>query len=1060
MAPIATLTVRLSAQIAEFQSEFREATKSAQKFQTEFEGIATKAAAIGTFLGTIAADIARSLARAFGEGIKDAVRLSTEFANAFLGLSSVAQAFGTDADAARDAANRLSADGLLPLKDSATGLKNLLAAGFNLDESTQLMNAFKDAAAFGRQGALSFGDAVRSATEGVKNGNSILVDNAGITKNLSQILKEAGFSAQDLARASSDAGVRQALLNGILKESAAFAGDANRLTRTYAGTLTAMRTQWDRLLATWGDAITQNAAVSKALQFVAQTFEDITGFLSDNKRGYELVTDALVLFVTTLGTAVQGISFLVKALNTIDSALVTTVRTFADATKSIADILLSVAAFTSQLPGGGAAVALYRDQLIALMATSQKVGSASQNLGDRFEESSQRSKALSGSLDGFAARLGVLAGDLELARGKTIEFGNAGERAGTQIGEGLAGGVDKAAKKIQDYIRSVSAPLDKPRSIGHGFGEDIGIPQLPKLAEFQFQLEEFWAETARINRAGAQDFSFVFRSLPGTEIHIPEPPKVPQTFWQKMFGDTKAIGVAMGQSILRAIQGGGNVFAAAAGSLGEGLTTKLATYLTAAKDVGGKAIGGFLGGAINAVLPAVGSLLGPLVGKITDVFAGLFNRNKGRDMVKEFAASFGGFDALQKRLQELGSEGERLWIKLTQGVGRNNPEQAAAAIKDVEAALDAFGTAAERAERRLAGLNTAIAGVNAKAELFAAPFRELADAAKDAEGEAFDTIQAKMAETAQRGQAEFERLGTFVAATFAGLVNETGDAIGAIQQLGPAFKVLQDGVNEFGLTSTGTIDQLLSLFGLVNDSVTGPILQNIQAVGQIFTGLQQSGYMTAELFQTVATDIGASFRDLEAKGGDVAQAMALSQPVLQALWEAQQRYGAVTDETTAKILAQAEEQGLVGDHMKDVNRQILDVLIAIADVFGAVLPESFRNAGRAAKDATRTIEDTLNDITIKPIEIDIKYKDPGFTPSREGGTTEIPALGSGGIVRRPTLALVGEAGPEAVVPLSRLHSIAGPETSSSTVILEMDGRQVAEATVPHIPGVVQRYGLV
>ena len=36
----------------------------------------------------------------------------------------------------------------------------------------------------------------------------------------------------------------------------------------------------------------------------------------------------------------------------------------------------------------------------------------------------------------------------------------------------------------------------------------------------------------------------------------------------------------------------------------------------------------------------------------------------------------------------------------------------------------------------------------------------------------------------------------------------------------------------------------------------------------------------------------------------------------------------------------------------------------------------------------------------------------------ENAPGPIPAAASGGIVRRPTLALVGEAGPEAIVPLS------------------------------------------
>jgi len=39
--------------------------------------------------------------------------------------------------------------------------------------------------------------------------------------------------------------------------------------------------------------------------------------------------------------------------------------------------------------------------------------------------------------------------------------------------------------------------------------------------------------------------------------------------------------------------------------------------------------------------------------------------------------------------------------------------------------------------------------------------------------------------------------------------------------------------------------------------------------------------------------------------------------------------------------------------------------------------------------------------------------------------TRIPAMAAGGIVTRPTIALIGEAGPEAVVPLNRSNTPAG-----------------------------------
>ncbi|HXG70998.1 MAG TPA: hypothetical protein VNJ04_10375, partial [Gemmatimonadaceae bacterium] len=47
----------------------------------------------------------------------------------------------------------------------------------------------------------------------------------------------------------------------------------------------------------------------------------------------------------------------------------------------------------------------------------------------------------------------------------------------------------------------------------------------------------------------------------------------------------------------------------------------------------------------------------------------------------------GGFDALRAQLATLGPEGEKLWIALTQGVGRNNPKQAQDAIDAVKKAV-------------------------------------------------------------------------------------------------------------------------------------------------------------------------------------------------------------------------------------------------------------------------------------------------------------------------------------------------------------------------------------
>jgi hypothetical protein len=50
----------------------------------------------------------------------------------------------------------------------------------------------------------------------------------------------------------------------------------------------------------------------------------------------------------------------------------------------------------------------------------------------------------------------------------------------------------------------------------------------------------------------------------------------------------------------------------------------------------------------------------------------------------------------------------------------------------------------------------------------------------------------------------------------------------------------------------------------------------------------------------------------------------------------------------------------------------------------------------------------------------------GDDSSSGGGVgLAVPAMAAGGIVTSPTLALIGESGPEAVVPLSRMGSMGG-----------------------------------
>ena len=51
----------------------------------------------------------------------------------------------------------------------------------------------------------------------------------------------------------------------------------------------------------------------------------------------------------------------------------------------------------------------------------------------------------------------------------------------------------------------------------------------------------------------------------------------------------------------------------------------------------------------------------------------------------------------------------------------------------------------------------------------------------------------------------------------------------------------------------------------------------------------------------------------------------------------------------------------------------------------------------------------------------------------------LPTMASGGIVRRPTLAMIGESGAEAVIPLNKMGSMGGINLSFSGIFLGSKG---------------------
>ena len=135
------------------------------------------------------------------------------------------------------------------------GYKNLAARGYSTEQIEKTLTALKNAAAFGRQASYSLGDAVSTATEGLKNENSILVDNTGVTKNVSVMWKEYAQSIGVGVNSLTKAQKIQAEVNGILEETRFQTGDAAKLVSTYSGQVAMLGYNFQQLKVQVGNAI-------------------------------------------------------------------------------------------------------------------------------------------------------------------------------------------------------------------------------------------------------------------------------------------------------------------------------------------------------------------------------------------------------------------------------------------------------------------------------------------------------------------------------------------------------------------------------------------------------------------------------------------------------------------------------------------------------------------------------------------------------------------------------------------------------------------------------------
>jgi TP901 family phage tail tape measure protein len=294
---------------------------------------------------------------------------------------------------------------------------------------------------------------------------------------------------------------------------------------------------------------------------------------------------------------------------------------------------------------------------------------------------------------------------------------------------------------------------------------------------------------------------------------------------------------------------------------------------------------------------------------------------------------------------------------------------------------------------------------------------------------------------------------TAIGAALVGLFDQIAGKEGipaALQAIAPAMKQLETQMLAAGFTGTVAFDAIRKMVNWASDDINSKAIAAIEGLNQGLIGLENSGLLTQEMFAGLTRQITETYQSLVDQGRGGAEALALMKPTLQTIYELQEDFGYELDETTQGLVDQAVAAGLVGEKFRDASERmanamdkVSEILTKIAEKMGVEFPADVE---QGANEAAAGIEGAFQDVHIDPIEVPYVYTAMNEPPAG------VPALADGAVVTRPTLALIGERGPEVVAPLRDVGA------AEQTIIVNLDSRTLATQTVKAMPRVVRLYG--
>ena len=201
--------------------------------------------------------------------------------------------------------------------------------------------------------------------------------------------------------------------------------------------------------------------------------------------------------------------------------------------------------------------------------------------------------------------------------------------------------------------------------------------------------------------------------------------------------------------------------------------------------------------------------------------------------------------------------------------------------------------------------------------------------------------------------------GVVFGAMFDAMVSERG-IVGAVDAMKDDYAKLHETL--MSTLGPDAVNAILGPFGgafaTISDESLRPIFEGIDGITQAMTGLANAGYLSVDQFGAMQDATAQLFDQAIAGGADTRTALLAVAPGIQAAISAAEQFGVPLDADMARLKAMAEQNGIT--FKTDPQAAMLDVLVSIAEVLGAQVPESARRASAAMNDLANSVPRDLN----------------------------------------------------------------------------------------------------